>query len=210
MATLKPGHTFTDGEEVTHNDLSDAIDSASLKDVTMSSLTQLRAIYRYTEEPSSPSAGDLWADTTNGWLRAYLEAKWVALGPNRMETTAPIDAGGTAVSQGEAGTWDSGADEVLTQNPAASNCPLALAAEDIAVGTTGRWAVFGKVDAKVHASGATILPSHYVMCSATHAGCFAATDAPDAAERFIGVALATISPGTIGSMFYWGRPVALA
>jgi len=210
MAQLHPGHTFVDGEEVTHVSLAEAIDNATLEDVTMTSLSQLRAIARSTSAPSSPSAGDLWSDLATTKLRAYLDGKWLSLGPDVIETTAPIHAAGTAVANGEAATWDPSNDEVLTQNPAASNVPLAIATEDVSVGTTGRFACFGKIDAKVHASGATILPSHYVMCSATHAGCFAATNAPDAAERFIGVALATISPGTRGSIFYWGRPVPLA
>lgn len=208
MATIATGKTFTAGEEVTHTDLNNAVNSATISGITVADLDSgLSAVTSAATAPTGPSEGDLWYDSTNDWLRIYIGTSWCVVGPTRWEAMFTL-ATGISATEGIGFMVDTGNAGKLTTLSGNSQIYVGTAAETIAAAGTGRIVVMGKATISVHADGTAFSVGDFVKADTTNAGYFDGGDSTrDGSSWYYGIALETIAVDSSGDAWLWGRPV---
>ncbi len=105
MATITRGKTFGATEQVTNTKLHQLVDNATITGITSDDISggSGQLVIIQGSAPSSPSAGWLWYDTTNGVLRLYNGADWIPVAHGHIFT----NKSGSSVAAGDVVIFDS-------------------------------------------------------------------------------------------------------
>lgn len=200
MATLVTGQSFSPGDEVTAAKMNAQVNNATISGILRGELaSSIKVINISASAPTSPTAGEMWWDSTNMALKFYTGTQWLAVGPYQaISLTCQSNA-----NAGDVVILDTGSANSVDTTTTASLTSVVGVLQDAVTGAPASSVVIIEGVATVNVTGTTAIGDYLYTSTTVGKASPSATLADGAFAR----ALTADSGGQVSAILFSQTPL---